>query len=182
MTKTFWMAIGLFAVGLLAQGCASTQPVKTQAYAELRHQKTLESDLPVVWKALEAAMDNYKIIDRSPGGDLKTDKDWQDVERRTLKTDWIYGLSRDKYVEFKVNDFPRKQYLQTRFRFRVEAKRVMGGTQLTVDMDEQIEKLEASGKSAGYDDVEHPDSSRANGLIEKVEQSILSAPPTGDAN
>ncbi len=164
-------------VSALSFGCSSAPvPVKTQAYAELQKERTLEHEFPAVWKGLEAALKDQKIVKRDPES-VTTTAEWNELESRTLETDWVYSQSRDKYIEFKVNNFPRKQYLQIRFRYRVEAKKVLGGTHLIVNLDEQIERLDAAGKSKDYEDVEKPDSTRANGLIDATERQVLGAAP-----
>ena len=144
----------------LLSGCSSTRPVKAQAYAKLNSERTFENDLPTVWKAIDATFRNFKIVSRDP-----------------FETDWIYSQSRDKYVEYKVNNFPRKQYLQTRLKYLVKANSVMGGVHVEVVTTEEVEKLKENGTPAGYDASESPDSSRANEILEKIQNSILSAAP-----
>ncbi len=173
MIRVSVIAAALACFGL---SCSSTpEPVKTQAYAQLQKERTLEHEFPAVWKGLEAALKDHKIVERDP--ETVETQDWSKLEARSLETDWIYTQSRDKYVEFKVNNFPRKQYLQMRYRYRVKAKRILGGTHLTVEMDEQLERLDANGKATGYTDSEKPDSSRANGLIEATDRAVLAAAP-----
>lgn len=146
-------------------GCASTREVRSQDYAQLKQELTFEHELPVVWKGLQSALSKHKIVEM----------DDEDLKERELETDWIYSRSRDKYVEYKVNGLPKKKYLQTRFRYRVGLKQVMGGTHVTVDLDEQLEQLKEDGSPAGYKRAETPDTSRTNELLEKIRLSIRSA-------
>lgn len=158
----------------IATGCSSTRDVKTQAYAKLKSERTFEYDFPVVWKGIESALKNHRIKDRDPEevGVLEMKK----LKERSLETDWIYSQSRDKYVEYTVNGFKRKKYLQIRYRVKLKAERVMGGTQVVVDIDEEIEKLKEDGSSAGFTRAPDPDSSRSNEILNQIEQAILAAP------
>lgn len=167
------------AVAFLACGCASSPVVKSEAYAELRNHRTFEYEFPAVWKAIEETLRNTKVTDRDP--DEVNDLEMRKLARRTLKTDWAYGRSRDKYQEYTVNDTPRKVFLQERTRFVVTANRVMGGVDVIVGSEEEIEKLNSDGSSAGYDSVENPDSSRAAEMLDKIANQILAAPPSGAA-
>jgi hypothetical protein len=165
----------IFSLTFFAVGCAHSMPVKTQAYAKLKGERTFENDLPETWKAIEAALKDHKITKRDP--DEVDDGDWRGLKGRTLETDWIYSQSRDNYVEYKVNGFPRKKYLQERFKYEVEAMRVVGGTDVEVKLAEEIEKLKDDGSSAGYSPVKDPDTSRAGEFLDKINQALLAAHP-----
>ncbi len=159
---------------LISAGCSSTPEVKNQKYAELKSETTFEYEFPVVWKAVETAVREYKITDRDP-------KEVNEVEikklrERMLKTDWIFSKSRDKFIEYKVNNLPRKKYLQTRIKYDVMAESVIGGVKVTVAMDEEVERLNEDGSPAGYESAAEKDSSRANDLLNKIRNAILSAP------
>ena len=158
--------------GLL--GCSSAE-VKSQAYATLKNERTFESDFPTVWKGLEKALEKHRVIDRDP--EEANEVEMRRLTERTLKTDWIYGRSRDKYQEYKVNDLPRTIYLQTRIKYKVLAKTVIGGVHVKVDMEEEIEKLNPDGTSLGYSKADAPDTSRQAELLDQIEKSLLSAAP-----
>lgn len=155
-------------------GCGSSQKVKNQEYAKLKTDRTFEAEFPEVWKGIEKALSGMKILERDP--EEVDSNELKKLKSRTLETDWIYSQSRDKYHEYKINGSPRKKYLQTRVRYEVEAERSMGGTHVTVKMDEEIEKLKPDGTSAGYEEVDEIDTSRPNELLEKINHSMLSAP------
>lgn len=155
--------------------CSSGPAVKSEAYAKMPDHRTFENDFPTVWKGIESALRNHKITDRNP-----TDVDGNEMRKlthRDLETDWIYGRSDTKYIEYKVNGSPRKTWLQTRYRYQVEANSVMGGVDVKVRTDEEIEKLKADGTGDGYSAVDSPDPNRASLLIDRIGQAILSAPP-----
>lgn len=155
-------------------GCSSTREVKTQAYAVLKSHRTYEYEFPVVWKGIEKAVSGLKVTDRDP--EEVDPVEMRKLDRRTLETDWVYGQSRDKYVEYKVNDSPRKKYLQTRTRYKVDARSQIGGVDVAVILSEEIERLNEDGSPAGYEGAE-ADSSRASEMLDKIQNAILSAAP-----
>jgi hypothetical protein len=160
---------------LVATGCSSGPEVKAQAYAKLKDTRTFEYDFPTVWKGIEATFRNYKVTDRDP--DEVSVNEMRKLTRRKLQTDWIYAESRDKYVEYKINDSPRKKYLQTRVKYTVYSNSVMGGTEVRVRTEEEIERLKDDGTPAGYDAVKEQDTSRPNEILDKIGQALLSAAP-----
>ncbi|OFZ19898.1 MAG: hypothetical protein A2X94_14675 [Bdellovibrionales bacterium GWB1_55_8] len=156
-------------------GCSSGPVIKTQDYAELRSERTFESEMTPVWKAIEKALASYKITDRDP--ESLDSVELRKTKEISIDTDWIYSRSRDKYHEYRVNGSPRKEYLQTRLRYHVTALKVMGGVQVKVAMDEEVERLKDDGTPDGYDSVEFSDTSRANDLLEKINLELLSGTP-----
>lgn len=172
MFKQVPLAAFVVFVLLFQSGCSSTREVKRQKYAKLRTDRTFEYGFPKVWKAIENAMRNYRIIERDP-------EDVNEVELKRLRdrraiTDWVYARSNDKFVSYQVNGFPRKKYLQMRFKFDILAATVIGGTYVSVGMVEEIQELDEDGKSAGYTEVDDPDTHRMNHLLDRINQAILS--------
>jgi hypothetical protein len=162
-------------VCLIAFSCASSPAVKQVSYAKMKSDKTFEHEFPAVWKGIEKTLEKYKIVDRDP--EEVTSTEMISIRERDIETDWIYGQSRDKYIEYTVNGFPKKKALQTRLKYEVTAKRSLGGTDVFVRVDEEIERLNQDGTSDGWENVSNKDSSRANEIIEKIGLAILSAAP-----
>ena len=155
-------------------GCSSSPKVKSQAYAQLSSRRTFEYSFPTVWKALEESLRKFKVVDRDPN---EVDVvELKQLKRRSLKTDWIYSQSRDKYIEYAVNGSPRKTYLQTRYRYSIVAQKTLGGIDVNVNVDEEIEKLKNDGSSAGYDSVSDVDPTRASEFLDRLNQAVLAAP------
>ena len=169
-------AVSALFLAALLTGCATrAMPVQRQEYAELKDSRTFEHEFPVVWKGIERVFAKHKVTDRDPA--KVNEVELRSLAARTLRTDWIIGQSRDKYVEFKVNDSPRRKLLQVRFRYTVEAKRSMGGADVRVRMDEEIERVRPDGSPAGWDRAERVDSSRVSEVLDQIQQAILSAAP-----
>lgn len=175
MSRLLAVMICLSVIGF---GCSSGPAVKQQAYARLKNSRVYEYEFPVVWKAIEETFRKYSVSDRDPA-DVDP-VELRKISKRTLESDWIQTQSRDKYVEFKVNDIPQKRYLWTRIKYKVIAESSLGGTQVTVNTQEEVERLNPNGTTAGYDKVSEIDSSRPNEILEKIQMSILSAAPTSN--
>lgn len=180
MKKVWVVAVFSAALaGISFSSCSSGPDVKQQAYAKLKNSRTFETDFPAVWHAIEDTLRNYKVVDRDPN---KVDaNEMRRIKHRTLETDWVYTRSTDKYVEYKVNDLPRKTYLQTRLKYKISADSVLGGVNVTVKTDEEIERLKDDGSPNGWDSVDDDkDTSRANDMLDKFNIAILAAPPTSE--
>lgn len=158
---------------ILTSGCSHSQPVKAQQYASLKNYRTFEYELPTVWKAIQRVFSEYKVSDQQ----IHDTQDLRKANQVELETDWSYSLSRDKYVEYSVNDQPKKRFLQIRYKQKVTAKRSIAGTDVSVDVTEEIEKLKPNGASDGYTRVDRPDPSRSNETLDRIEMAILSAAP-----
>jgi hypothetical protein len=157
--------------GLVGFGCATSAPVKTQAYAELKTHRTFEYELPLVWKGIEASLKNHKITDRDP--EEVDETGWPKLKERSLETDWIYSESRDKYVEYSINGSPRRKLLQIRYRYRILARKVMGGTEVQVRPQEEVEKVDPStGSPKGYEEMS-PDTARSAELLDRIQNGIF---------
>jgi hypothetical protein len=159
---------------LFALSCSSGPKVKQQAYATLPAHRVFEFEFPVVWNGIEIALKNQKIIVQDPK-DVST-LELKKLTKRSLETDWIYSQSQDKYQEYKINDSPRKKALQVRYRYFLKAKSVLGGTEVVIQTEEEIERLNSDGTSAGYSETDAEDSSLSSGLLDKIQFAILAAP------
>jgi hypothetical protein len=144
-----------------AAAACSSAPYKTQGYAKLSNTRDFEYEYPVVWKGVLGALGEYKIEEK-------------DEEGGVVRTDWIYSTSNDKYLEYQVNGFPRKRYLQTRYKLAIEVAKKTGAVNVTVNPEEEIEKLKSDGSFDGWSGVSEPDTARADELIRNIETKILS--------
>ena len=160
--------------GLWGAGCSSGPAVKTQAYAQLKSERTFEHEFPVVWHGIESAFRKSKVVDRDP--EEVNEVELKQLSKRTLETDWTYTQSRDKYVEYKVNGTPRRKQLQMRVKYEILAKRVIGGTDVVVKATEEVEKLKEDGSPDGYEEME-PDTSRTAEILDKINLAIMAAAP-----
>lgn len=170
-----WFALSL---SLASVACSSGPPIKSQAYAKLNERRTYEYEIPVVMRGIEKALSGLKVVRRDP--EEVTDLEARKLTSRRYETDWIYGQSRDKYVEYTVNDSPRRKLLQTRYKFTIEALSRIGGTDVSVRLTEEIERLKEDGTPADYVNSDEPDTSRVAEMLEKIQLGILMAPPSNE--
>ncbi len=170
------LIVGLVLLGgSFLSGCSSGPGVKRQGYARYSAERQFEHPFATTWGAIEAAVRDWKVVERDP--EEADPIELKKLTERELATDWIYTQSRDRYHEYKVNDSPRKKYLQLRIRYRVKAKSEIGGTRVAVTTEEEIELLADDGRPRGYEKVEETDTSRNKDLLDKINLAILSAAP-----
>ncbi len=154
--------ITIFFLITFFSACSSGPKVKQQEYATLNHEREFEEDYDKVWKAILAATNELKAE--------KIEKD-----NGTYISDWANTTSTDKYYEFTVNGLPRKHYLQTRYKYKITAEKLLGRVKVTVLQWEQIEKVKADGSFDDWKNTENPDSSRAAAMLDKIQNKMLSA-------
>lgn len=171
---TRFVAVSSLALVALASGCASGPTVGTQDYARMSTSKTLEYDMNTVWKATEEMLRKYKVKDREP--EQANPVEIRKLTEATWETDWVYSQSATKFVEYKVNDFPRKKYLQQRVRYKIQARTVIGGVEVAIATDEEVQRLKADGTPDGYSEEGEPDSSLPHKMLQKIEQGVHAAP------
>lgn len=143
--------------------CSSAPKYKQQEYARLAASEDIEADYTQVFKAILAATQDLKIE--------KVDSDNGKVD-----TDWIMTESLEKYHEYKVNGLPRKKYLKIRYKYHVFAKKQLGSVNVSVNPEEEVEKLNANGEFDSWMKAVAPDSARANEMLEKIKHALLTLP------
>jgi len=169
-------AIPFLIAGLLVSGCASSPTVQSQKYAKLSTQQTLEDPMEKVYPAVEEALRNIHVAERNP--DEKPNAvEMQKLTEATWETDWVYSQSQNKYIEYKVNGFPRKKYLQLRVKYHVVAKTEIGGTHVEVKAQEEVERLAKDGTPDGWDSAGEPDTALGRRMLDQVAKNILAAAP-----
>ena len=140
-------------------GCSTSY--KKQSYSKQRIQKDFEDEYSLVWKASLKALEEYKLTEK-------------EIESGKIETDWIYSTSNDKFIEYKVNGFPRKKYLRVRYKLLMNIEKLTEKVSVTVHSKEEIEELKSDGSFDSWDSVSDVDTARANALLKDIELKILS--------
>ncbi len=161
MNARLRLPVFLLMLGSAISACSSGPEIKQQQYAKLSNTKEFEEEYDVVWKGIIDATAEYAI-------------EKKDAEKGELLTDWVYTASNEKYFEYKVNGFPRKRYLQTRYRVSIKAKKQLGSVKVSVEPTEEAEQLKPDGSFDRWKTSDEPDSTRAADIIQKIELKILS--------
>lgn len=151
----------LFSV--LSLFACSSVDYKKQGYAKLSNTKDFEEDYKLVWKGMFEAAKEYRV----------TDSNQEDGE---IETDWIYTTSNDKYVEYESNGFPRKHFLQTRYRFKLKAEKMLRKVKVTAKITEEVENIKSDGSFDSWKEISDVDTARENEMIKNIEMKILSRP------
>ncbi|MBN21011.1 MAG: hypothetical protein CL678_06950 [Bdellovibrionaceae bacterium] len=150
--------------------CSSAPQVKSQDYAQLKKGRTFEASFPMVWKAIEETIRKYGVNERDPKS--VDENELKKIDERMIRSKEVFSQSRDKYVTYQVNGFPRKKYLQTRQVYEVVAKKVIGGVQVELRLNEEIQLLDEKGNPLGWESAENSDSSRAQDFLNEVEMNL----------
>jgi hypothetical protein len=153
--------------------------VMVQAYAPLKNYAIFEYEFPTVWKAIEETVRKHQVKQRNPSEVSAVEL--KHLAHRELQTDWIFSQSRSKYQVFRINDFPKRVYLQNRYQYQLHANRVIGGVRVEVLVSEEVERLKEDGSSYGFSKAGDPDPSIANDLLKKIQSNILALPTTNDS-
>ena len=167
LTRIVLVVTGVTVLG----SCSSSMKVKQHDYGSKRSEWTIKQEFPQVWKGIEEAVYKMKVSKRKPKH--VSPVEMKRLKKRHLETAWSYSRSKDKYVEFKVNGFPEKKYLQTRMKYQIEAERTLGGTHVKVGVKEEIEKLKSDGSPAGYSQAK-ADPALAQAMLERIKNATLS--------
>jgi hypothetical protein len=164
--------LGVLLMGYLLSGCSSRPKVLQDDYAQLKSERMFEYDFKKVWRGIEATLRTFKVEERDP--DEVDPNEWSKIHERTLVTDWIYSRSKDKYITYTVNESPRRKYLQVRIRYGIRANRAIGGTNVKVAVQEEIQRLNADGTVDGYEETDLTDTSLADAMLKRIKLAILS--------
>lgn len=160
MKKSIFLSLTILAA-LAMPACSSSY--KAQNYAKYSNSRQFEYEYPMVWKGTLNALGEYKI-------------DKKDSGEGEILTDWIYSTSNDKYLEYLVNGFPRKRYLQTRYKFDIKVEKQIGSVKVTINPQEEIENLKSDGSFESWKSVSDYDTGRVNELLDNINRQILSIP------
>lgn len=149
---------------VVLSSCSSSGPkVHTQSYAQLTNTRDFEEEYDVVYDAAKSAVDGMKIEEASKDDGI-------------VKTDWVMSTSLEKYYEYKVNGLPRKKFLQTRYQYDIRVSRKLGSVNVTVNLIEEIERVKKDGTFDSWMKAQTPDTARANEMLNKIDQKMLSRP------
>ncbi len=159
--RFIWITVVVMTFGSWIIGCASAPPVKTQQYARLNNIKEYEAEFANVWVASLKALSDYEL----------TEKDRDDG---LIVTDWVYTTSTEKYVDYTVNGFPRKKYLQIRVQYKVTVEPLLGRTRVRVLPQEEVEVLGPSGEFKKWATNDDFDSANAAKILDKISLNLLS--------
>jgi hypothetical protein len=87
---------------------------------------------------------------------------------------WVYGVSKDKYVEFNFNGVPKRKLLNVRRRTEVNVTPSLAGSQVVFDVEEELEVVDLkTGQPKGWKSVK-VDAEYYDTLTRKLRESLRS--------
>jgi len=150
--KTISLLASLLALAFLA-ACAS-DPNKGKYGTEKNIPKFGDSRSYVespedVMLAARAVLDELsRESDPPASGSIRSDED-------SVQTGWVYSTSKDKFVEFKFNNTPRRKPLRIRRKYVFTVTPSLSGSQVQMNIEEEVLKIDLkTGEEKGWSGAE----------------------------
>lgn len=90
----------------------------------------------------------------------------------SMETGWIYGQSKDKFVEYKHNNIPRRKTLAVRRKYKYTAVPSLSGSQISLSVEEELEQVDLkSGERTGWKSVD-PDPKTYDRMLQKLRTQV----------
>jgi hypothetical protein len=145
---TFFFTILLFVLGLM--GCASQKDAKYRQDPRPKFSDSRDFEQkPELIKPIAESLLKKKIAASDPSLAVNTESDLA-----ALKTDWIYGVSKDKYLVFDFNGSPKRKPIPVRRKYIITLAPSVAGTLASVNITEEIADLDKkTGQEKGWKSV-----------------------------
>lgn len=89
-------------------------------------------------------------------------------------TGWVYGLAKDKYVQYDYNGAPRRKQLALRRIYGITVRPTLAGSQVDMEIEEEIQEIDLkTGKPEGWDRVE-TDPAAYDLLLRRLREKVRS--------
>jgi hypothetical protein len=162
--KNFFL---LFLVTIFT-ACASTPKgtYKEQATPKFANTKDFNEKPEEVRRAAKVVLEELTQASEPPAS-KKVHEDGD-----TLRTGWVYGTSRDKYVEYKHNGTPRRKALAVRRQYAYTISPGLGGSQVIISLEEEVEDVDLNtGENQGWKNAA-PDQAIYDQMLRKLREKI----------
>lgn len=152
---------------LFLAACSSTKGTyQEQAGPKFSNTKEFSQKPEVVLRAAKIVLEELTYASKPPAS-KKVHEDGD-----TLRTGWVYGTSRDKYVSYLHNGAPQRKNLAVRRQYGYTVTPSLGGSQVVVSIEEEIEEVDLdSGEHEGWQNAT-PDPAAYDLLIRKLREKI----------
>jgi hypothetical protein len=99
--------------------------------------------------AARAVLDELSRESEPPAsGSIRSDDD-------SVETGWVYSISKDKFVEFKFNNTPRRKPLRIRRKYVFTVTPSLSGSQVQMNVEEEVLKIDLkTGEEKEWSSVE----------------------------
>ena len=161
-------AVSVSLLTLLA--CASKPPkpkyVDEKNEAKYAQARTIAEAPEKVMRAARAVLDQL-TRDSNPAASDKVQND-----DNTIYTGWVYGMARDKYVQYDFNGTPRRKQLQVRRIYGYTVEKTLAGSQVKMNVEEELQQINLkNGEHEGWKRVE-PDPAAYDMLLRRLREEI----------
>ena len=143
----------LFLSVVLLSSCASKAPkpkyMDEKNEAKFAKERTLAEPPEKVLRAARSVLDELTRNSNPQAPDpVKT-------EDSTVFTGWVYGMAKDKYVQYDFNGTPRRKLLALRRIYGFTISPTLAGSQVDMNVEEEIQEIDLkSGEPKGWKRVE----------------------------
>jgi hypothetical protein len=117
--------------------------------AQFGHSRSYVESPEDVFLAARAALDELSRESEPPtAGSLKETSE-------SISTGWVYGIAKNKYVEYKLNDKPARKPLRVRRKYSYSITPSLAGTEVQLLVEEEIMKIDLkTGAEKGWSNAD----------------------------
>lgn len=142
----------LVAIALLLSACSSGPKAKykeEENTAKFATERSFTETPDTVLRAARAVLDELMHESDPPAtGALKGNEE-------SVRTGWVYGLSKDKWVAYDFNGTPRRKQLAVRRKYTYTVVPGLAGTKVNYGIEEELQQVDLkSGEPTGWKSVE----------------------------
>jgi len=162
----------LLALPLLLASCAGKTPPpalkEEKNKAKFAESRAFTEKPELVLAAAHAALDELtRESDPPASGPVQ-------AETGSVKTGWVHGRSRDKYVQYDYNGSPRRKQLTVRRQYSAGVQPALAGSQVELGIEEELEEVDLkTGLPKGWKSVK-PDPAAFDLLMKRIRDRIRS--------
>ena len=165
--KTF-LIISLIAFTAISCSSKKTAQYKEDKSPQFANSRQFDESPETVKRAAKAVLEELASESNPPAANaVREDGD-------SVNTGWVYGKSKDKFVEYNFNGAPRRKILSVRRKYDYNVSSSLAGTQVTVSIQEEIETVDLkTGNPTGWKNVA-PDQKMVDHLVKLMREKIRS--------
>ena len=149
----------LLALSLIV-ACGTASIKKEKKLPQFISGDFVEGSYEAVWKALGTATQDYPVVESDPS-------------EGHLETGWLAGQSKTHYSPYQGRyQSPKRLPLSSRYRLFVDLEKKVGGIEVHIESEEQIQMLDNEGKPTGKWKQIEPDTRHHQELISAIREAL----------
>ncbi len=164
------MILALTAISLAA--CASKAPkpkyMDEKNEAKFSRNRTLAEPPEKVLRGARAVLDELTKESNPQASDVVK------AENNSVFTGWVYGLAKDKYVQFDYNGTPRRKQLSVRRIYGFSVSPTLAGSEVKMNVEEELQEIDLkTGENQGWKRVD-TDPAAYDLLLRRLREKVRS--------